>query len=147
MLTVPKLPARRSPPSRIAPVARVVRLLLALLVTVGVGACGDVTGLSRVEGTYALRSIDGQPLPATNGSVTLQSGRMTLDDDEWDMELRFTRGDEVDYGTYRRSGSSMEFESDIHGDFFDGALRDNNRTLLVEYDLGLAGLVLLEFRR
>ena len=148
MLNVAKLPAPRVSPRRIQPVARVARLLLALLVVVGVGACGDATGLSRVDGTYILRSIDGQALPTSNGSLTLHSGRITLDDGDWDMELRYAQGDEVDYGTYRRSGSTLEFESDIYQEFFDGALSDNNRRLRIEYDYtGFGDFGIFEFRK
>ena len=52
MFTLTNVLSGRSPR-----VARAIRGLLVLFTLAGVSACGDATGLSRVDGTYSLRAV------------------------------------------------------------------------------------------
>jgi len=150
LFTAANVPIRHRPVAGVSRTAPVVRRLVAMLSILAVAACGDSTGPTSVpvEGTYGLRSIEGIVLPATDGTIVVESGTLTLDGLNWELTIVVTGPDIEDFGTYSRSGTSVEFLSDafINGDFV-GNLSNGNRNLRAEYDLGGGEVVTLDFRK
>jgi hypothetical protein len=134
------------------------RATLTLLIgtaALGTVACGDDDGggPSRIEGTYALQSVDGDDLPVTgtiNGfDITVEDGDLVIDDDgTWEVvisgEVNGNPDDIIeDFGTWDRNGNSVSFESDAFGDQFDGTL--SGRRLTIDYDVDGDGTAETEF--
>ena len=130
----------------IAPARRTARRLayaaVAVLATTA-AACGGSdksTGpKSSINGTYALRTVEGDALPATgelNGQVvTISAGSLTISNEN-SFQLRYTINNQQqsDQGTITRNGSSIAFNSTQFSDF-TGTVSNNNGTVTVNYDL------------
>ena len=101
------------------------RLLLTVAVaatTLAGTACSDSTGLgSNPAGSYELRTINGQSLPAQMSSRTIEAGELDLDSD----------GTFVDIIQYRTFGSSL-----IQTDQFFGTWERNGSEIRLDYDDG-----------
>ncbi|MDQ3697598.1 MAG: hypothetical protein M3373_06185 [Gemmatimonadota bacterium] len=144
-------------PRDAAPVAR--RTFYSALLAVsmlGAAACGDDdngTGPQGITGTYALRQVDGENLPADNDqgfiTITVTAGSLVLDDDDtWEMTIAFDIDDDPqvpfeDFGDFDRSGNSITFHSDEFDDQFSGSLSGDEIT--VDYDFDGDGSADTEF--
>jgi Lipocalin-like domain len=105
---------------------RRVAFVLAMVLPLTLGGCGDSTGPGGVAGTYSLRSINGDPLPAviaegtgfreeaTAGFIRLNSGgtftasntsRITIGGSTNEVTLNIS-------GTYTRSGDEITLTFD-----------------------------------
>jgi len=84
--------------------------------------CGeDVSGLGAIEGTYALRRLNGAPLPYDHqglGCCTYLDGSLRLEGGDYEVsvtarnrntDLVFTA---MEWGTYARQVSSLTFAAD-----------------------------------
>ena len=103
------------------------RLLVGMLLAASVSACGDSpSGLTTTgghAGTYSLRTVNDQALPATiesdasgrvdvaSGSVVLRADGTFTDQTEFRLVSGTSSTTETDVitGTYTRSGSTVQF--------------------------------------
>lgn len=123
---------------------RLLRALAASAAAVLLAACGDITNATAISGTFNLQSVDGAGVPAiihsgTDGTLRVANGVLQLTGDE-----RFTGS--LTYiitpssgapstapfilsGSFRRSGSTVQFYADNSSDFddFTGTLSSDNR--------------------
>lgn len=118
-------------------------LTMAAVTTTLIGsACSDVTGIgSNVAGSYELRTVNGQSLPASNGAVTIEAGVLELDSNGTFVDIVQFRvpGDPLiredeQLGTWERSGSEVRLDYDNGNTFF--ANRTSNSRLVVQDDSG-----------
>src|SRR5215212_5126301 len=119
-------PPRRAGPARLAMLARTV-LAAALLAT---AACGgdddDPAGPADINGTYTLRTVDGNPVPAsfTDGSgnvLRFNSGSLTLNQGgtytgALDVTFNSAPFNLTDEGTFTRTGNTLAFASSTDAD-------------------------------
>ncbi len=85
-------------------------------------ACSDSTGLgTNVAGSYELRTVNGQFLPADVGSVTYEAGLLELDPD----------GTFVETLQYRDFGGSLTTQD------FTGTWDRSGSQILLDYDSGV----------
>lgn len=121
------------------------RFALALVLALAT-ACGDTSGPDTGHtGTYTLRSVDGDPLPATlyeDGTdyVRVVGGSLTLDADGTfstqstiNYRMQGETGTETGtlFGTYTRSGSSIVM-TDSDGDVFTATYDGNDQLTMSE---------------
>jgi hypothetical protein len=105
-------------------------------------ACSDSTGLgANVAGSYELRAINGQPLPADVGSLTYEGGILELDSDGTFVErLQYREfGSPLStqqdfFGTWERSGSEIRLDYD--GGIMLYAQRTSSTRILLEDNNG-----------
>ena len=110
------------------------RRLIALLALATVAACGSDTSTNpandKVEGSYSLRTVNGQPLPFTvqaNGvTAVITSDVMTIaEGGSWTEVTAYrksangqtTNEVDADSGTWTRVGDTMTFNSNLVGTF------------------------------
>jgi hypothetical protein len=112
-------------------------------------ACSDAIGIgSNVTGSYELRTLNGQSLPASDGSVIIVGGVLELDSNGTFVDiLQFrvsgdplVRNDEQS-GTWDRNGDEIRLEYDNGSVFF--ADRLSSSQLVVNDNSGNT----LEYRR
>ena len=145
------------------PFRRGLRLGFGVLAIAGASACGDDGGptdpSARVQGEYALRTFDGQPLPLVvwdeeSEKLELLSGSMELRSQNrflWRMETRYTFFGEVDTdvdlvdGTFAVDGGTITFTSD--GESLTGTLSGNTLTLELPDFFDDGESLVLEFRK
>lgn len=111
----------------------VLRRILPLVVLLVAAACeSNATGsdTSSVAGTYALVSIDGNPLPYTlPQGVVVQSGTLQLTaTGSWSSQIVADAGTDSDGGTFSSSGTAVQF-SNGDGESFGGSLAGSDLTL------------------
>lgn len=89
-------------------------VLLAMVLPVTLGGCGDSTSPESIAGTYELQSIDGDPLPVSTSEGDLLSGFVQLNANGTFQAShtydRPTTGSSlviVNNGAYTRSGSNV----------------------------------------
>jgi hypothetical protein len=118
------------------------RALAATLATAA--ACGDSTGSGGVTGTYQLKSLNGNPLPAIiiqvgNDKVEVTAGAVTLNSDNsfsFRLTIRVTEGgsvtteEDTSVGTYAVNANSVVFTSE--GQSFNASLTGNTLTFIDE---------------
>ena len=107
-------------------------------------ACGDSTGInSNLAGSYELRTINGQSLPATvNSGRTYEAGELEIDNNgEFIETLQFRNfgsnfSTQQDYfGTWDRNGSELQFRYES-GAIFQGERLSGSRIVLFDPDTG-----------
>jgi len=135
--------------------SRAWRLLSALALSValvGATACGDDDddGGGGTAGTYALRTVDGQPVPITVSGAVVQSGSMTLNaNNTYALRVLLTSGGQnvnwTDDGDWTQNGSGLTFTSDTFGDSFAGNLAGGAMTVQYEFTTGVT--TVLVFRK
>lgn len=91
------------------------------LVIVAGLACGDATGPESVEGNYALRTLNGEPLPYDNdmlGCCFYLSGALRLASDEYRISITARNFGGTDpftvteWGRYQVTGAAVTFAAD-----------------------------------
>jgi hypothetical protein len=122
---------------------RRVALILAAVVPLTLAGCGDSTGPGRLTGTYTLRSIGGDPLPAAvSFAEEVTASSLTLNGDATfsaSITSRFIASGATNTlvfgGTYTRSGNDIQLtypDVDGTGTVVANATWDGNRTVTVE---------------
>jgi hypothetical protein len=141
-------PLRRAGPARLAMLARTV-LAAALLAA---AACGgdddDPAGPAAISGTYTLRTVDGNAVPATftdgSGNVLrFDSGALTLNDGgtyTGALGVTFNSApfDLEDEGTFTRTGNTLTFASTIDADNDFTATISGTTITAVDYSVASA---------
>jgi hypothetical protein len=135
--------------------ARTVLQLLALVasVTLAAGCGGDnnVTGTGNPTGTYTLRSIEGDPVPAMlvqlpDYTFEITAGNLTLNaDGSYTGSITWRENDDgavdsdtdEDAGTWTRSNSAFSFVSSVQDLAFTGSLSGSTMTVIDEDGLTL----------
>jgi len=110
-------------------------------------ACGGDNSTNpnsdAVEGTYALKSVNGSPLPFTiqsgTNSITLTKDILTVaSNGSWTESISYTEtingqtgtGTDADGGTWSRAGSSVAFYSTVtNGTAYSGTYNNSTLTL------------------
>lgn len=116
--------------------------MTAAATTLIASACSDTTGIgSNVTGSYELRTVNGQSLPASNNSVTIEAGVLELDSNGTFVDIVQFRvpGDPLiredqQFGTWERSGSEVRLDYDNGDTFF--ADRTSSSRLVLRDDSG-----------
>jgi hypothetical protein len=116
--------------------------MTAAATTLTASACSDTTGIgSNVTGSYELRTVNGQSLPASNNSVTIEAGVLELDSNGTFVDIVQFRvpGDPLiredqQFGTWERSGSEVRLDYDNGDTFF--ADRTSSSRLVLRDDSG-----------
>jgi hypothetical protein len=88
--------------------------------TLAGSACSDITGIDGgIAGIYELRTINGQSLPVSSGTVTYIAGEIEIDNDGTFIDTyqyRFSGRTFVEteqiFGRWFREGSRIRFEGD-----------------------------------
>lgn len=116
--------------------------MTAAATTLIASACSDTTGIgSNVTGSYELRTVNGQSLPASNNSVTIEAGVLELDSNGTFVDIVQFRvpGDPLiredqQFGTWERNGSEVRLDYDNGDTFF--ADRTSSSRLVLRDDSG-----------
>jgi hypothetical protein len=89
-------------------------LVLAMVLPVTLGGCGDSTSPESVAGTYELQSIDGDPLPVSTSEGDVRSGFVRLNANgtfqashTYDLPTSGTMRAITINGAYTRTGSNV----------------------------------------
>ena len=96
-----------------------------------VAGCGDDTvGPSSIHGTYALQSIDGQPLPAPYQTFTATGGQTTLNSDgTWSTILNIQGQEDLsNNGEYNYDNGTITFFDQLNASF-GGIIRGDTLTV------------------
>jgi hypothetical protein len=124
-------------------------LAVTALVTVAPGCGGSrdkSTGPASATGTYALRSVDGDPVPSMltqdpGYSFEITSGSLTLDEDgsyavslDWreNVDGTLTSDTDEDFGAYTRTSDAFSFVSSVNGTTLTGSLSGSTMTVVDE---------------
>ncbi len=114
----------------------IMRRILVLAVAIALSACSmDATSPSgSVEGTYTLRTINGQSLPYTfSTGLTLSSEQLTLHrDGTYDDVSRYADGSTgIDQGYYTNYNGAITFDSNRTSAVYQGSVSGNVLTEIV----------------